>query len=200
MVSFQNHLASLTIFFVMIFSNGCATTKAQSLPTSNGLEKTKTEIAVEAIEEKTEKIYELPLVVIPEIPKYELSGNEYQSWINKNEPAPFSGIILTPEAMSQIITLYLSQRDIYELTIKKQHESDFEILKIETGKLMVEMDSQKKKSDTRLAYKEKEIQRLQEINKDISKAKSNILRDILFVGGGVGVGLIAGVVIMAVAN
>lgn len=192
-------MKNLTLIICSLLCVSCASAGIKP-PTTPMTEKQKLEIAVDNIEKEIEADLVLPLVVLPNIPEYELTGNEFQIWVNKNDLAPYDGILLTPEAMSLVVSSYDSQKEMYELTIQKQYESDFEVLKIETGKLKVELESQKKKSDTRLEFKDKEIQRLQKINEDISKSKSNILRDILFAAGGVGVGIIAGVIIMSAAN
>jgi tetrahydromethanopterin S-methyltransferase subunit F len=132
-------------------------------------------------------------------PKLELSENEYQLWLNKENTAPYDGILLSPEAIAHILVDYLDQQERGKIVLEKQRELDLSLLNLETGKLQVTAQSEQKKNNVRFDSQEKEIERLQSINKDIREHNSSFWRDALLVGGGIGIGALAGIIVGLVA-
>jgi len=140
----------------------------------------------------------MPLVDFPDPPPFEWDG-ELQFWLAEGKRAPYAGVHLNVEGISHILTEYEAQKARGELALKKQRDSDFATLQLETGKLKVQLEAEKSKSAIKESASADEKKRLLAINEDLRDAQSDFWGDLLKIGGGVALGA-AVVAVLAFTN
>jgi len=193
----KNFLAVIILFF---FCNACASSTSIKSPETTVANVTNNLPDGLVLEGKTYKLDDLEIVEIDGPSVLGNQNGEMQAWINKNELAPFDGILLNPEAMAYIISEYGALKLRSQRAIEKQRLLDVSKLQLETGGLQLELQTNQKKYQILIDGRDNEIKRLQKINKDILEDKSNIWDDLLIAGGSGAAGILIGLLIYALAK
>jgi hypothetical protein len=120
---------------------------------------------------------------------------EKQTWLYKNELSPWDGVLLNPEAMAIILSEHENLILRSQLAIQTQKSLDLSKLNLETGKLRLELDALRKKSNIELAGRDAELKSCQKINKQILEDRNSIKKKLYLGGSSAAVGVVLGLLL-----
>lgn len=143
---------------------------------------------------------ELPVIVLP-APEVRTLGEfgEHQYILKKRDKAPFPGVIVNSEGWSYILAEYQGVQDRANAALSAQRAEDLAFINLEVGKLNLELDATRRKSEVQIAGREADTKRCQTINKEILEDRGSLKRK-LFIGVGAGtVGMVIGFIVGAFA-
>jgi hypothetical protein len=143
---------------------------------------------------------EMPLVELPgRLGRQPGEFGELQYWLNKKDPAPFAGVIVNPEGWSYVLTEYQALELRARAALETQRKQDHAYVNLRVGELQIEVNNLKEINDIKLAAREADLVRCQEINKIILKDQKKQARrgKILYGVGGVVVGTLLGIFLQA---
>jgi hypothetical protein len=149
------------------------------------------------IESKVYTEKDLLKVELAKRPTLDPNG-EYQVWLNKNEPAPYDGIQLNPEAIAHILSEYLAQQERAEAALAKQREADLDVLRLETDKHKLELKTFRSRTAVKINGQERENERLRSINTSLRKDKSNFWDYVLYFTIGAAAGSLTALAVTAI--
>jgi len=149
------------------------------------------------IELKTYTEKDLLKVELAKPPTLDPNG-EYQVWLNKNEPAPYNGVQLNPEAIAHILSEYLAQQDRAQAALDKQRKVDLDVLQLETDRHKLELKTFRARTSVKINSQERENERLRSINTSLRKDKSNFWDYVLYFTIGAATGSLAALTITAI--
>lgn len=180
------------LFIILFFCVGCSSTQKQV----NIIPKTQTpkEVAEELSSKHTEE--DLPLVEIEKPDNIAGQNGELQTWLESGNSAPYSGILLNPEAMAFIISEYEAQIERAQAAVKKQRDIDLAKLNLEVSKVIVELKANKKQNMVLIKGKDEEIDRLRKMYEEVLKESKKPWKKILIGASSFIVGAGAGIIIV----
>lgn len=121
---------------------------------------------------------------------------ERQTWLYEGQLAPWDGVLLNPPAAAFIISEYEAAYSRARAALERQRASDMNRLRLEVGRLELQLRSERQQSEVQVEGLQREILRLEEAHQAlIDETSGDFWEDFLMVGGGILGGIAVGVLI-----
>lgn len=143
---------------------------------------------------------DLPVVKIEKPENTAGQNGELQDWVVIGNSAPYSGVLLNPEAMAYVISQNEAGEERSKVTVEKQRDLDLAKLNLETAKLQVERDTIERKNQVIVAGRDDELKRSQELNQRLMNDEKKPWKKILIGIGSAAVGVGAGILIGGIST
>lgn len=198
----NNNILLGIILTVMSLTNvGCAgqTAQAQTVPeTPTSTDETS---GSETETSDEEDLAPLEVVTLPEPTLATGENGERQTHLSVGEPAPWAGVLFSPEAVAFILAEYQALQLRASAALVRQRESDWLRLQLEVGRLRLQIDADRDSYRIELEGRDREILRLEEAHQALINEHSNdFWDDFLMVGGGILGGTVVGILIGLLAG
>lgn len=136
----------------------------------------------------------LQAVSLPDAPRLDID-KELQFWLEKGKRAPYTGMLLNPEAVALILSEYLAQHERATASLVKQVGEDQSVLDLVLERHKAEIKTLAVKSEIQQKADGDKYKRLQKINEDIRNDSADFWGRALLLGGGLGTGFLLGILI-----
>lgn len=194
----MKNLCIIYVLSAVVAATGCSSTTASAQTSEQN------QIAQNTTGAEAELNIELAPLEIVELPEPTLSSGEHgerQTFLAQGAPAPWAGILLSPEAIAFIISQYETQRELATIVLNRQRASDWNRLQLEVGRLQLRLETQERQHQIVIQGLDREINRLIQIHEEYVDEQTGgfwnsdfgqILQYGLVIVGSAAVGLIVG--------
>ena len=133
----NNVILGIILLFVAFLNTGCGTQAAvaQTVPEEPVATDETSGSETEA------ELAPLEVVTLPEPTLATGENGERQTHLTVGEPAPWTGVLLSPEAMAFILAEYQALQLRAEAALVRQRESDWLRLQLEVGRLRLQLET-----------------------------------------------------------
>lgn len=123
-------------------------------------------------------------------------AGERQVWLYEGQLAPWDGVLLNPPAAAFIVSEYEAAVSRARAALGRQRASDSNRLRLEVGRLELQLRSEKQQFGIQIVGLQREILRLGEAHQAlIDETSGNFWKNFLKVGGGILGGIVVGIII-----
>lgn len=120
---------------------------------------------------------------------------EKQWWLEKEEKAPWAGLLLNPEAASYVLSEYEAVQERANAALLQQRELDLLKLNLEVGKLSIDLATLEESVKIKLQAKDRELERYRKINEELRNDRSGFRKKLLIGSGSAIVGIAGGIIL-----
>lgn len=194
----SNIALGILLLLVAVTNAGCGaqTAAAQTVP-----DETVSTDGTSGSEVEDEELAPLEVVTLPEPTLSTGENGERQTHLSVGEPAPWTGVLFSPEAVAFILAEYQALQLRAEAALVHQRDSDWLRLQLEVGRLRLHIESDRETYRIELAGRDREILRLEEAHQALIDEHSNdFWEDFLMVGGGILGGTVIGLLVGLLAG